>query len=159
MRTKKERNSSGRSSTGSRRETAESLFDQLTVVEQTEPTSVSGTKPSATPVTAPGIQPKIKTEPRDYSAFAEGIKDMNLGNTSSNIVAANVSSKTDEIIGEKQPSSIKIEMIGPLDKQLEEESAKSREQSELDKSIASITEDVKTVIKTDSNWRCFSSYF
>ena len=149
MRTKKERNSSGRSSTGSRRETAESLFDQLTVVEQTEPTSVSGTKPSATPVTAPGIQPKIKTEPRDYSAFAEGIKDMNLGNTSSNIVAANVSSKTDEIIGEKQPSSIKIEMIGPLDKQLEEESAKSREQSELDKSIASITEDVKTVIKTE----------
>ena len=152
MRTKKERNSSGRSSTGSRRETAESLFDQLTVVEQTEPTSASGTKPSSanTPVTtAPGVQPKIKTEPRDYSAFAEGIKDMNLGNTSSNIVAAaNISSKTDEITGEK-PSSIKIEMIGPLDKQLEEESVKSREQSELDKSIASITEDVKTVIKTE----------
>merc|ERR1719464_999181 len=75
---------------------------------------------------------------------------MNLGNTSSNIVAAvNISSKTDELIGEKQPSSIKIEMIGPLDKQLEEESIKSREQSELDKSIASITEDVKTVIKTE----------
>merc|ERR1719491_1611732 len=162
VRTKKERNSSGRSSTGSRRETAESLFDQLTVVEQTESTTVSGTKPSAaTPaVTAPGIQPKIKTEPRDYSAFAEGIKDMNLGSTSSNIVAniSNTSAqssiikseKTDEIIAEKQTSSsIKIEMIGPLDKQLEEESAKSREQSELDKSIASITEDVKTVIKTE----------
>merc|ERR1712203_1013612 len=60
VRTKKERNSSGRSSCGSRRETAESLFDQLTVVEP-----AAGT--ASTPMTA-----AVKTEPRDYTAFAEG---------------------------------------------------------------------------------------
>merc|ERR1719270_747907 len=57
VRTKKERNSSGRSSCGSRRETAESLFDQLTVPEtpNVEP------KPAATsPMTATASLPAIK---------------------------------------------------------------------------------------------------
>ena len=89
MRTKKERNSSGRSSCGSRgRETAESLFDQLTVPEP--PTETP--KPSTSPMTVTPTLPAIKTEPRDYSAFAEGIKDMNLSSSAPNSSSSNTNS-------------------------------------------------------------------
>ena len=119
MRTKKERNSSGRSSCGSRgRETAESLFDQLTVPEP--PTETP--KPSTSPMTVTPTLPAIKTEPRDYSAFAEGIKDMNLSSSAPSSNNANSSSAS---VSAPTIPSIKEEMIGPLDKQLEEESKQS----------------------------------
>ena len=107
VRTKKERNSSGRSSCGSRRETAESLFDQLTTEVKSEP-----------------IEPKSESS---YSAFAEGVHKEN--------------SSSPPILPAKNPAVVfKSEEVGPLDQQLQKE---AQEQTELDKSIASITEDVK----------------
>ena len=119
---RKERNSSGRSSCGSSRgrETAESLFDQLTVNTGELVPNVKSemTSPAAA---ASKLTSPVPAGSEDYKAFAEGVAKEAVSNTS---------------------PVIKTE-IGPLDQQLQAESIIGQEQSELDKSIASITEDVK----------------
>ena len=121
---KKERQSSGRSSTGSRRETAESLFDQLTVSTDEKPSI-------KTELASPKIedQKADKLASEGYSVFAEGAPKEAISS----------------------PAIIKTEDNDAASKELEQQ--QPIELSELDKSIASITEDVKekTAIKSEES--------
>ena len=140
---KKERTSSGRSSTGSRsnRETAESLFDQLTVNTDDQPIKTELASPQQLQDNKKSInftEKVTKSTSEGYTVFAEGAPKEAVSSPKS------VSAGSDGAV-------IKTEKRDSVEHQEDDLPPATMELSELDKSIASITEEVKEKVNTSGN--------
>ena len=140
---KKERTSSGRSSTGSRsnRETAESLFDQLTVNTDDQPIKTELASPQQLQDNKKSInftEKVTKSTSEGYTVFAEGAPKEAVSSPKS--VSAGSGSAV-----------IKTEKRDSVEHQEDDLPPATMELSELDKSIASITEEVKEKVNTSGN--------